>query len=361
MSSLRDRKMSDTSLVKRLRSEVNQLVKRSLNGFDYLTTTGPRPGATPRTLLHRRGTLSLYRYHPRVDEIYRVPVLLVTPTTNPASIFDLAKGQSLVEFLVGRGYDVYVMDWNAPTAAESGLRIEDYVLDFIPDSIRRIQADTGVEEVSLIGYCMAGVLSTIYAALHPDGPLKNLVCFTTPTDWSKVVFKKLVAGERVDVDRVINSDGLVPANTITRTIDMIRPASRIANQIRLLDNLWNDDYVQAHRLMMNFGAEAIPLAGAYHRQIVSELMEKNALVQGTMRIGGRLVELKNIRVPLLHVIAQYDHMVPPDCAQPLVAGVSSEDKEELMLPGGHLSLVAGPSAVKRMWPKLDQWLGKRSV
>ncbi|MNE37113.1 acyl-CoA synthetase [compost metagenome] len=80
-----------------------------------------------------------------------------------------------------------------------------------------------------------------------------------------------------------------------------------------------------------------------------------------MRIGGRLVELKNIRVPLLHVIAQYDHMVPPDCAQPLVAGVSSEDKEELMLPGGHLSLVAGPSAVKRMWPKLDQWLSVRSV
>ncbi|MBO3278119.1 alpha/beta fold hydrolase [Pseudomonas sp. Milli4] len=337
------------------------MVKRSLNGFEYVTTSGPRPGVTPRTLLHRRGTLSLYRYHPSVDEIYRVPVLLVTPTTNSASIFDLAKGQSLVEFLLGRGYDVYVMDWNAPTAAESGLRIEDYVLDFIPDSIRRIQADTGEQEVSLIGYCMAGVLSTIYAALHPEGPLKNLVLFTTPTDWSKVVFKKLAAGVQVEPQRMVDSNGLVPADTITRTIDMIRPASRIAGHIRLLDNLWNDDYVHAYRLMMNFGAETIPLAGAYHRQITSELMEKNSLVQGTMRIGGRQVDLKNIRVPLLHVIAQYDHMVPPDCAQPLVAGVSSEDKEELMLPGGHLSLVTGPSAVKRMWPKLDQWLGNRSI
>jgi len=35
-------------------------------------------------------------------------------------------------------------------------------------------------------------------------------------------------------------------------------------------------------------------------------------------------------------------------------------QEEIMLPGGHVSLVAGPNAVKRMWPALDQWLGKRS-
>jgi polyhydroxyalkanoate synthase len=41
--------------------------------------------------------------------------------------------------------------------------------------------------------------------------------------------------------------------------------------------------------------------------------------------------------------------------------VSSLDKEELMLPGGHVSLVAGPAAVKRMWPRLDQWLSGRSL
>ena len=28
-----------------------------------------------------------------------------------------------------------------------------------------------------------------------------------------------------------------------------------------------------------------------------------------------------------------------------------------MLKGGHVSLVAGANAVKRLWPKLDSWLG----
>jgi polyhydroxyalkanoate synthase len=44
-----------------------------------------------------------------------------------------------------------------------------------------------------------------------------------------------------------------------------------------------------------------------------------------------------------------------------VACAGSRDKEEMLLPGGHVSLVAGPNAVKRMWPKLDQWLGRRST
>ncbi len=83
-------------------------------------------------------------------------------TTNKAYIFDLAPGQSLVEYLLQRGYDVYVMDWNAPTAAERGLRIEDYVLDFIPDCIARVQQQSGEDELTLVGYCFGGVLSLLY-------------------------------------------------------------------------------------------------------------------------------------------------------------------------------------------------------
>ncbi|MNR59694.1 hypothetical protein D3C85_1810090 [compost metagenome] len=66
-------------------------------------------------------------------------------------------------------------------------------------------------------------------------------------------------------------------------------------------------------------------------------------------------------MPLLHVIAQYDHIVPPECANPLVERVGSRDKQEIVLPGGHVSIAAGPNAVKRMWPALDSWLEERST
>ena len=76
-------------------------------------------------------------------------------------------------------------------------------------------------------------------------------------------------------------------------------------------------------MMDRWGAEALPLAGDYAGQVLEELLWKNGLHEGTLRVGGRQVELRNIEVPLLHVVAEYDPLVPPACAQPLVAGVGS--------------------------------------
>ena len=220
----------------------------------------------------------------------------------------------------------------------------------------------GVEDVNIVGYCFGGVLSIIYASLHPEGPMKNLVCFTTPIDFSKMkLFSAWNDARHSDVDRLVDNLGIIPPEMITAGFDMLRPAGRIAGQIRLWDNLWNDEYVTGFRRMERWGNETLPLAGEYFRQTSKELMQKNALYEGTLRIGGKLVDLKNIKAPLLHVLAQYDHIVPPECGKPLVERVSSEDKEEVILPGGHVSLVAGANAVKRMWPKLDQWLERRST
>jgi polyhydroxyalkanoate synthase subunit PhaC len=297
-----------------------------------------------------------------VDEVYRVPILFVMATTNKAFIFDLAPGQSLIEFLLKRGHDIYVMDWNPPAGEERYLKIENYVLDFIPDCVQRVQRHSGVDDVTIIGYCFGGVLSTIYAALHTEGPLKNLVCFTTPIDWTKMtLFRQWMDARHFDIDRLVNTVGVIPPEMITAGFDMLRPAGRMAGQVRLWDNLWNDEYVVAFRRMERWGNETLPLAGEYFRQTIKELMQKNRLYEGTLQVGGKAVDLKNIKVPLLHVMAQYDHIVPPECGKPLIERVSSEDKEEVILPGGHVSLVAGANAIKRMWPKLHQWLERRST
>ena len=349
-------------VTQRLRTEVDRLLQRGLKGIDYLGSPAPVVGTTPKTLLLRRGTLGLYHYRPVQDELYRVPILMVMATTNKAYIFDLAPGQSLVEFLLQRGYDVYVMDWNAPTAAERGLRIEDYVLDFIPDCIAQVRRHSGEDELTLVGYCFGGVLSLLYTALHDGAGLRNLVCFTTPVDFSKMtLFRALADARRFDVDRLCDKLDVIPSDLVVAGFDALRPAGRIAGQIRLWDNMWNDDYVKGFRMMERWGAETLPLASEYFRQIVKQLLQANALHEGTLQIGGRTVDLKRIKLPLLHVIAQYDHIVPPGSAQPLMRRVRSRDKHEVMLPGGHVSLVAGANAVKRMWPALDQWLEGRST
>jgi polyhydroxyalkanoate synthase len=90
-------------------------------------------------------------------------------------------------------------------------------------------------------------------------------------------------------------------------------------------------------------------------------MWDNKLYNDTMSVGGRAVDLSKITVPILHAMAEHDHIVPYEAAKHLIAKVGSADKEEVILKGGHVSLVAGANAVKRLWPKLESWLSKRSI
>lgn len=350
------------SISERIQSEVQRTIQRSIKGVEYFSTSGPTLGSTPKDVLNVRGTMNFYHYRPLASEVYRVPVLLVMATTNRGYILDMVPGMSLVEFLLKRGYDVYMLDWTAPKPEEKNLRMEDYVLDFIPDCVRRIQEDSGETDVSVIGYCFGGVLSLLYGSIFNDGPMKNLVCFTTPIDFHQMkLFANFSDRRYFDVDRLIDSVGNVPPEMILSSFEMLRPASRMVSQVQLWDNIWNDEYVKSFRMFDRWATDTLPLAGEYFRGITKDLNWDNKLFNDTMTVGGHPAKLENIKVPILHAVAEHDHIVPYDAAKHLIAKVGSQDKEEVILKGGHVSLIAGANAIKRLWPKIDSWLGKRST
>ncbi|MGY4568959.1 alpha/beta fold hydrolase [Bradyrhizobium pachyrhizi] len=350
------------SISERVQSEVQRAIQRSIKGVEYFSSSGPSLGSTPKDVLYSRGTMNLYHYRPQASEVYRVPVLIVMATTNRGYILDLVPGQSFIEFLLKRGFDVYMLDWTAPKPEEKSLRMEDYVLDFIPESVRRVQQDSGEKDVSVIGYCFGGVLSLLYGSIFNDGPMKNLICFTTPIDFREMkLFSNFADRRYFDVDRLIDSTGNMPPELILQSFDMLRPAARVVGQIQLWDNIWNDEFVKSYRMFDRWATDTLPLAGEYFRAITKDLMWDNKLYNDTMTVGGREAKLADIKVPILHAVAEHDHIVPYDAAKHLITKIGSEDKEEVMLKGGHVSLVAGANAIKRLWPKLDSWLGKRST
>ncbi|PAY08122.1 MULTISPECIES: PHA/PHB synthase family protein [Bradyrhizobium] len=350
------------SISERVQSEVQRAIQRSIKGVEYFSSSGPTLGETPKDVLYSRGTMNLYHYRPQASEVYRVPVLIVMATTNRGYILDLVPGQSFIEFLLKRGFDVYMLDWSAPKPEEKSLRMEDYVLDFIPESVRRVQQDSGEKDVSVIGYCFGGVLSLLYGSIFNDGPMKNLICFTTPIDFREMkLFSNFADRRYFDVDRLIDSTGNMPPELILQSFDMLRPAARVVGQIQLWDNIWNDEFVKSYRMFDRWATDTLPLAGEYFRAITKDLMWDNKLYNDTMTVGGRPARLADIKVPILHAVAEHDHIVPYDAAKHLITKIGSEDKEEVMLKGGHVSLVAGANAIKRLWPKLDSWLGKRST
>jgi len=346
----------------RAQAMVERAIQRNIKGLEFITAPKHPVGLTPKDVVYERGTLKLYHYHPQSDEVYRIPVLLVMATTNKAFVFDLAPGQSMVEFLLQRGFDVFVIDWEPPAPEERGLTLEDYTQDFIPNCVRMVQQESGEIDVNIIGYCMGGVLSLIYAATHTDGPLQNLVCLTTPVDWHKMGLSNVWQDQRYfDVDRLVDTLGIIPADFVAQGFEMQRPAQKVAGRVRVWEQMWNDEYVKSYRAFDRWGNETLPLAGEYMREITKELIWGNKLYTSELMVAGRRVDLGNITTPLLTVVAEHDHLVPYECSKPLQEKVGSTDKEEVLLKGGHVSLIAGPNAVRRMWPRVDAWLAERSV
>jgi len=345
-----------------LREETTRALQRARNGVSYFTSPAPAVGRTPRALLRSRGPARIYRYTPLEAELYRVPLLIVMAPTNRGYILDLAPGQSFVEFLVRHGYDVFMLEWEAPSPDEKHLDIASYAIDFIPLAVSTVREASEEPDFSLLGYCAGGMLSCFYAAAFAEQGMKNLVTFTTPVDFSHMeLFAAWANKNYFDVDALVDQLGNIPPELTYFSFDMLRPAGRIAGEIRLWDNMWNDEFVKSYRMFDRWAVDALAVAGGYFRQAVKELFWENRFARNNLTLRGTPIDLGRITVPFLHVVAEHDHIVPRAASAPLIHLVGSEDKQELILKGGHVSIAAGANAVRRMWPAVNRFLAGRSV
>ena len=336
------------------------LARMGIDIPDLETLPGPL-GTTPKDTIFTHGTLKLHHYRPLAEEVYRVPVLIVTSLVNQPYILDLVPGQSMVEYLLRQGFDVYLIEWGRPRREHQNMVLDDYVLDLLPQCVQHVLADSGEIELSIIGYCIGGLLSVLYTALHPKGPLKNLVCMAAPVNGEGLVSLRAWMGEHFDEERLIELYGNVPADLVQNSLRMLRPFGKLAGSMNLLNNIGNEEFVKSNLRMGKWETDNIPFPGGVFRQMVNDFLRGNKLMKGELVLGRRSVDLANIRVPLLHLLAQDDHITPYAAAKDLVLHAGSSDKQEIVIKGGHVGLVAGRGAETRMWPALEAWLAERSM
>jgi polyhydroxyalkanoate synthase len=318
-------------------------------------------GLTPKDAVWRRNKATLFRYRARSATRHPVPLLLVHSLISRPYILDLIPGNSFVEFLLDQGFDVYLADWGVPAAEDASLRLEDYVLDSLPGMVRAVLTTSGARALSLLGYCMGGLLTLLYAATHPQAPLRALLTLATPVDFDHLGLQRLWA-RHLDPDRLVGTSGNIPAALIQQSFRMLKPASEpsLARLIGLWQNLDNDRYVTQYRAFDRWTNDHIDFPGETFRQTVRDLVQGNTLVKGEFTLDGRRVDLGAIRCPFLAIAAESDHIVPLAAARPQAELVGSADAEFLVLPGGHVGLAAGRSARHVLWPRVAAWLVARS-
>src|SRR5918998_415378 len=167
--------------------ETIRLRKYATGTHVLLQEIGVETEATPREVVWTKNKTRLYRYR-RADggggKSWRVPVLMIYGFVLKPYVLDLVPGNSLVEYLVEEGFDVYLLDFGISGAEDVGLSIEDLVLDYVQGAVQKVLETSGAREISLFGQSQGGTLCAMYASLFPDGPLRNLVLLSAPTEFA---------------------------------------------------------------------------------------------------------------------------------------------------------------------------------
>jgi polyhydroxyalkanoate synthase len=349
-------------LVSRLQREVERSVLRARNGI-RLAGGGGRPhvGVTPKEVVWRSDRAELWRY--RGESIrHRPPVLLVHSLVSRSYIMDLRPGSSTVEYLLGEGFDVYMLDWGVPDERDAENTLELYVDEYLPQAVASLRRESGSDEVSLLGYCLGGTFATLYAADRGRGHVRNLVVLASPVDYGQmgVMVAALLDG-RLEAEELVDDTGNVPGDALYAAFFMQAPTTEIARYANLLENLWNDEYVEAWQAMAQWSREQVPFPGAALRQIVEELVRGNALVHGSLTLNGRVVRLGDVEANVLVAVAERDNVVPLAAAEPALQLIGKPGRrDELRLTGGHVTFFAGRHAQQRTRPALAQWLTEHS-
>src|SRR5207253_8753955 len=135
-------------------------------------------------------------------------------------------GHSFVEYMVNRGFDVYLLDWGVPGPEDKNLKYDDYTLEYLPRVIRKLKSFTGREQFSMLGWCLGALISTMYAALRPNDGLKNLALLTAPLDFTDKTaggFIRWTSTQTFSADRIVETFGNVPGEMIDYGAKALKP------------------------------------------------------------------------------------------------------------------------------------------
>ena len=103
-----------------------------------------------------------------------------------------------------------------------------------------------------------------------------------------------------------------------------------------------------------------PVIGEIYREFVKYCYQQNLFIRNKMMVDGVLVNLKDINMPFLNVVAQRDDLVASRSSIALNNAVGSVDKSAIEFQSGHVGLIIGQRAHQAVWPKVSDWLRERS-
>jgi polyhydroxyalkanoate synthase len=372
--------LSKKTMKKTMRRAMERTVLSFVNGLAYVIDGAAKPtmGNVSKDLVLKKGKLELWRVRPIERETvelghheidvelvprHPVPVLLIPPLMVRPYVYDLRPEHSMVRALRNAGFDVFIVDFGVPDKADEGLRLDDYILDFVPACIDAAIETSGKPEITLTGYCMGAIFALLHVATFNDARVKNIVAIGAPVNFEKMGI--LTVATRLGMpllDHVLDRMGNVSGKLSSTGFKLLSGTKAITKYADLIANLYDEEYVRGFDSIDTWLSEMIPYPKEAFRQMVKEVVHGNKMLKNELVFRDpvtkeeRRSDLANVTCPLLAFAGRTDNIATPASTEAILELVPSKDKTYRVVPGGHIGVVAGSSAPKAVWQPMIEWL-----
>jgi polyhydroxyalkanoate synthase subunit PhaC len=335
-------------------ADLQRKISQSLSALQ--AASGASFGCSEKDAVYHEDKLTLYRYRPLATSANLPPILIVYALVNRPYMMDLQPDRSLIRRLLEQGLDVYLIDWGYPDGADRFTDLNDYINGYLDRCLGVVLREHRISATTLLGVCQGGAFSLCYTALHPER-VRNLITMVTPVDFHtpENLLAKWVRG--LDVDALVSSNGIVPGELLNAAYVSLMPFRLLQQKYVNLLELGADQAAMENFVRMEKWIFDSPdQAGEAFRQFARWFFQENRLMKGTLEIGGRRVDLKNIKQPVLNIFGKHDHLVPPSASTPLEHLIGTADYLPLPMSVGHIGMYVSSKVQRELPQAIAYWL-----